>query len=223
MPSDTPPIRVLIVAAYASARAGLHALLGAAEEESELVVLSEVASADALARALPGSRPDVVLFQNEGESDIARVRDVLQGGEAGLVVLGGDTIAPLVGAPLAGWAVLRRDADAPEIVAAIRAVAAGLIVLDPLAAPDLLRAGRAPWAPAIRAAAGAPPGESLTTREREVLQLMAQGLPNKIIATRLGISLHTAKFHVASILAKLGASSRTEAVTLGARRGDVVF
>ena len=63
----------------------------------------------------------------------------------------------------------------------------------------------------------------LSAREREVLQLMAQGLPNKIIAARLSISLHTVKFHVASILAKLGAGSRTEAVTLGARRGYVIL
>ena len=65
------------------------------------------------------------------------------------------------------------------------------------------------------------PDETLTTREREVLALMARGLPNKQIAARLSISLHTVKFHVASVLAKLGASSRTEAVTLGARRGAV--
>ena len=68
-----------------------------------------------------------------------------------------------------------------------------------------------------------PAGETLTVRETEVLQLVAQGLPNKIIASRLGISLHTVKFHVAAILAKLNASSRTEAVTLGARRGYVVL
>jgi DNA-binding CsgD family transcriptional regulator len=57
----------------------------------------------------------------------------------------------------------------------------------------------------------------------EVLQLMAHGLPNKRIAARLGISLHTAKFHVAQILAKLDAGSRTEAVTRGARRGYVTL
>jgi DNA-binding NarL/FixJ family response regulator len=59
----------------------------------------------------------------------------------------------------------------------------------------------------------------LTSREMDVLQLLAQGLPNKIIANRLHISEHTAKFHVSSIMTKLGAASRTEAVTLAARRG----
>ncbi|MBW3634805.1 MAG: response regulator transcription factor, partial [Chloroflexi bacterium] len=62
-------------------------------------------------------------------------------------------------------------------------------------------------------------GETLTTREREVLQLVAEGLPNKAIARELSISEHTAKFHVGSLLGKLGAASRTEAVTLATRRG----
>lgn len=70
---------------------------------------------------------------------------------------------------------------------------------------------------------GTSPAETLTAREREVLQLMAQGMPNKQIAGRLNISPHTAKFHVASILAKLGAVSRAEAVTRGARRGDLLL
>jgi DNA-binding CsgD family transcriptional regulator len=65
--------------------------------------------------------------------------------------------------------------------------------------------------------------DTLTVREREVLQLMAEGLPNKLIAARLSISQHTVKFHVASILAKLGAASRTEAVALGARLGYLVL
>ena len=65
--------------------------------------------------------------------------------------------------------------------------------------------------------------EPLTARELQVLQLVAQGLPNKGIARRLGISENTAKFHVASLCGKLGASSRTEAVTLAARRGLILL
>ena len=64
-----------------------------------------------------------------------------------------------------------------------------------------------------------PGGETLTPREREVLELVAEGLPNKTIARELGISEHTAKFHVGSLLAKLQAGSRTEAVTTATRRG----
>jgi two-component system, NarL family, response regulator YdfI len=65
--------------------------------------------------------------------------------------------------------------------------------------------------------------EPLTRREREVLQMLAAGLANKEIATRLNISDHTVKFHVASILGKLGATTRTEAVTDGIRRGLVLL
>jgi DNA-binding NarL/FixJ family response regulator len=101
-----------------------------------------------------------------------------------------------------GWAVVPRDAAAAELRAAVAAAAHGLA-----AVPAGLTARQA----------GEP--EPLTAREREVLELLGQGLSNRGIAGRLGVSEHTAKFHVASVLAKLGASSRTEAVSLGLRRG----
>src|SRR5205823_1424367 len=121
---------------------------------------------------------------------------------------------------LPGWAFVLREAESEEIEAAVRAVAAGLIVLDRSLASLLTVA---PPAARVVDSTDALPGETLTAREREVLDLMARGLANKNIAARLNISLHTVKFHVASILAKLGASSRTEAVTIGARRGYVVL
>jgi DNA-binding NarL/FixJ family response regulator len=68
-----------------------------------------------------------------------------------------------------------------------------------------------------------PAAEPLTPREREVLELLAEGLPNKAIAAELGISDQTVKFHVASISAKLGAANRTEAVRLALRRGLVTL
>jgi DNA-binding NarL/FixJ family response regulator len=67
------------------------------------------------------------------------------------------------------------------------------------------------------------PNEALTAREREVLELLSRGLPNKLIARRLQISEHTVKFHVSSIYAKLGASSRTDAVSRGVRRGFITL
>src|SRR5919204_553800 len=117
-----------------------------------------------------------------------------------------------------GWGYLPREASGEQLVATVRAVASGLVVVDPALAGDL-------FAPAALAVNGSVdgPGEDLTAREREVLQLVAEGLANKTIASRLGISEHTVKFHVAAILAKLGAGSRTEAVHLGARRGLVVL
>jgi DNA-binding NarL/FixJ family response regulator len=111
-------------------------------------------------------------------------------------------------------AALPRDADGESLAAAIRAVVQGLVVLDDSFAAALLRD-----APA------APPDlvESLTPREAEVLQLLTQGLPNKAIAQRLGISDHTVKFHVNAILGKLGVQSRGEAIVQAVRLGLVAL
>lgn len=110
-------------------------------------------------------------------------------------------------------AVLGREASGEELRAALGAATAGLIALH----PDVFRAG-------IRAS-GADAGEdrALTPRERELLEMLAEGLSNRTIAHRLGISTNTVKFHVASILGKLGVGSRTEAVTLGVRRGLIAL
>jgi DNA-binding NarL/FixJ family response regulator len=97
--------------------------------------------------------------------------------------------------------VLSRDASLEEIESAIQAVNAGLIVLE------------SPPSPAESLT------EPLSDREREVLDLIAEGLSNKLIAHRLSISEHTVKTHVAAILAKFGAGSRTEAVSQAIRRG----
>lgn len=211
-------IRILIVAAYASVRAGLHVLLAEAED---ITIVGEASGSAELERLLPEARPDVVLA-DDNAADSARLLDVQADGEIGLVVLGDSRTdyRRLADGSLPGWAYLRKEADGAEMIAAARAVAAGLIVLDRslaplLAEPPLIQIGQE--------TEEVLPGEALTAREREVLQLMAQGLPNKVIAARLNISLHTVKFHVASILAKLGATSRTEAVTLGARRGHILL
>ncbi len=124
------------------------------------------------------------------------------------------------------FGALPRDATRDELIAALTAVGNGLVALDRRLADSLLSAReratlavpeRLPNVSGIPGVANA--GETLTARELEVLQLLAQGLPNKLIAARLHITEHTAKFHVSSILLKLGAASRTEAVTLAARRG----
>jgi DNA-binding NarL/FixJ family response regulator len=122
----------------------------------------------------------------------------------------------LARAGLRGWACLARDIDADQLDLAVRSADAGLVLLDlPIAATSLSM-------PASLATP-APLTEPLTAREMQVLQLVAQGLPNKGIARRLGISENTAKFHVASLCGKLGASSRTEAVTIAARRGLILL
>jgi two-component system nitrate/nitrite response regulator NarL len=134
------------------------------------------------------------------------------------VVLSDDPGQPaqLARAGLRGWACLARDVDADQLDLAVRSAEAGLVLLDlPLAATSLSM----PAALATRV----PLAEPLTARELQVLQLVAEGLPNKGIARRLGISENTAKFHVASLCGKLGASSRTEAVTIAARAGLILL
>jgi two-component system nitrate/nitrite response regulator NarL len=108
--------------------------------------------------------------------------------------------------------VLSRDVEASRLSAALRAAVLGLVVVEEAFASSLAR-------PRPRAELSEP----LTPREREVLDLLVEGLSNKGIAARLGISEHTAKFHVNAILGKLGAQSRSEAIVQGARLGLVVL
>jgi DNA-binding NarL/FixJ family response regulator len=112
--------------------------------------------------------------------------------------------------------VLPRDATAAEIIAAVQAAAAGLIVLGSEDMDALLPAE--PEQPTTSV-----PGEPLTSREMQVLGMLAEGMGNKDIASRLKISEHTVKFHVSSILGKLGANTRGEAVARGMREGLVVI
>jgi DNA-binding NarL/FixJ family response regulator len=101
--------------------------------------------------------------------------------------------------------LLQSTASAEQIVQAIKSIASGLSIFDSVLAP--------------KPSEDESPAEQLTVREGEVLRLLADGLGNKDIAAKLGISEHTIKFHIRSILGKLGATSRTEAVTRGLRTG----
>jgi len=108
------------------------------------------------------------------------------------------------------YGLLLRQASIDKLMAALRAVLDGLIIFDPA-----LRAVLAAPAPPIRMDVQ----EAPTPREREVLHLLAQGLPNKLIARQLGITDHTVKYHVNAIMNKLGAQSRTDAVVRATRAG----
>ena len=112
-------------------------------------------------------------------------------------------------------ATLPPDAAPAELAAALAAVAQGLAVVPPGLLAGLLGA--------TREAPAAPVEAGLTRREREVLDLLAAGASNKVIARRLGLSFHTAKAHVAAVLQKLGAGSRADAVARGARAGLVLL
>jgi len=114
-------------------------------------------------------------------------------------------------------AIIPRDVAAEQLRSALEAAAAGLLVVHPSELNAVLPATVGSSAPVDELL------EPLTRREREVLQMLATGLANKEIAARLAISDHTVKFHVASILGKLGVSTRTEAVSVGIRRGLVLL
>jgi len=208
-------LRVFVVSPLPAVRAGLRALIEAGGDARVVGEAERLDTAAGLAFDLP---LDVVVV----DSPDPRALALFAGEEPapGLVLLGpleGDAQLP---ARLAGraWAYLPREAGGEQVAAAVRAVAQGLLAIEPALGAHLL--GRAePVAPLETSEAG----EELTAREREVLQLVALGLPNKAIARRLGISEHTVKFHVAAILTRLGAGSRTEAVHLAARRGLVAL
>jgi DNA-binding NarL/FixJ family response regulator len=211
-------VRVLIIGRQPIARAGLRGLLG--ELGDALVVGVSASFEDAVALAAE-VRPDVVLAAwDQGDVDAVVALAETLGSQGAPLVLFGDAPPPpdLTLALRNGVrGFLLADASAEDVGAALRVVARGFLVLPPvlgralpvmtpLVAPDL-------------GAADLGGEQPLTDREREVLQLLALGLPNKSIARQLNVSEHTIKFHVGSILAKLDAGSRTEAVTRAARRG----
>ena len=117
-------------------------------------------------------------------------------------------------------AVLPSGANPRELLAAIEAVAAGLVALPADLAAEVMR----PHARPVSDRRGQTTASvGLSPRETEILALLAEGMPNKIVATRLRISEHTVKTHVASILEKLGAETRAEAVAIGARLGLILL
>ena len=209
-------IRVLVAASQDVVRAGLEALVAS---DPALGVVGRSRGGAALAEDIADAAPDVVLLEigwQRGEMDWAALpHDELTHIPA-LVVLSDDAQGAWVGPALRAGvhAVLPRDATASEILTAIQAASTGLVVLPAATLSALLATQPAP----TRASATAT-GQTLTAREVEVLRMLAEGLGNKMIARQLGISDHTVKFHVGSILTKLNAASRTEAVTIGARQG----
>ena len=127
-----------------------------------------------------------------------------------------DEAARLAGWPV--WGILPLDASAEEFSAVLHALAEGLWAGSPALVQALLERQRLPMPEQAEQVV-----DPLTGRERQVLQLTAQGLANKQIAVSLEISENTVKFHLSSLYAKLGVTSRTEAVRAGARRGWVVL
>ncbi|MBI4082911.1 MAG: response regulator transcription factor [Candidatus Lambdaproteobacteria bacterium] len=205
-------VRVLIVGDDALGRAGLAAVLAGRQG---LAVVAEHRREDDLAAALQAAAADVVVWDAGlgRPASLARLAPVAEGGLPVLALLAAAEDAPeALGAGARG--VLLREAGAARLAAGVRAVASGLVVLDEALLPFLGRAG---------GGAAASLAEPFTPRELEVLQLLPLGLTNRAIAARLGISEHTAKFHVNAILGKLGAQTRAEAVAQAARLGLIVL
>lgn len=210
--------RVLVAAASSVVRAGLQAIVNA---EPGFEVVGAESNLSALVDGTESSQPDVVLIALERGEDSAPALPLgARAGLPALVLLADDPESVEAAEALrhGARAVLPREAQAEEIVAAIEGVAAGLVVLHPDLASGLL-----PHLVPVMHPLRASEVETLTPREIEVLGMLAEGAGNKSIARRLGISEHTVKFHVGSILGKLGASSRTEAVTLGVRQGLILL
>ena len=204
-------IRVLLAEDHAVVRAGLAQLLARAGDVDVVGAAADGAQALALARA---HRPDVVLM------DLSM--PVLDGIEATRRILGAVPSARVVvltsladrtrilGALDAGaLGYLLKDAEPEELFRGIRAAARGDAPLDPRAARELLSAR----------AERARPLADLTERERDVLALVGAGLPNKIIAARLGISEKTVKAHLTSVFRGIGVSDRTQAALWAQRHG----
>ncbi len=212
-------IRVLIVAPYLTLRAGLKAVV---ESDPAFAVAAEAENVDAMVDQLESLAPDVILLDPGG--DVDGLLEGLEPLSSGRLLPPMVMIAPAIAAVAEALengirGFLLPDASADEIGAALRSALAGLTVLDGRAVASLLERRSLPGT------LPDPDGqyESLTPREHEVLQLIAQGLPNKTIALALGISEHTVKFHVGSILTKLEASSRAEALARAARVGLIVL
>ena len=215
-------IRVFIVASTPTLRAGLRAILTteglqivgeasvperfvADRGDIDVIVVADEELLEGLERAVGANRSAALVIlsnNNYRPSNNHRLVAIL------------NTLSPH------GWGVVPSDASAAQLQAAVVAAARGLITLPATLVEQVLGQRRGLEMVDIDAPA---PDEPLTVREREVLEELSRGLPNKLIARRLQISEHTVKFHVSSIYAKLGATSRTDAVSRGVRRGLITL
>jgi DNA-binding NarL/FixJ family response regulator len=195
-------IRVLVADDHPLLRAGIGELLAAAEGIE--VVAAAADGAEALALAL-SERPDVVLMDLEmpgmdGITATRRIRAELPQTQVVALTSFADR-ERILGALDAGAAgYLLKDAEPDELLRGIRAAAAGESPLAPRAATQV-----------IAARSSANPAPALSPREHEVLGLVAEGLPNKLIARRLGISEKTVKAHLTQVYAEIGVTDRTQA------------
>jgi DNA-binding NarL/FixJ family response regulator len=202
-------IRIAVVATSAVRRAGLESIVRSHAEFQLTGSFGAVASLVPFAR---NTELDVIVIDSDS------IRELLLEpiSEAAIVLLTEVSDARSVARLLriGVRAILSRESDPDNVLSAIYAVYDGLVLLSTVTAESLAAVyGEQPLEVEDEVS------EEITSRETDVLRMLAEGLVNKEIAARLGISEHTVKFHISSILDKLGASTRTEAVTIGIRRG----
>jgi DNA-binding NarL/FixJ family response regulator len=214
------PIRVLLVDDHAMVRRGMRDFL---ELHDDIEIVGEaVDGGDAIEQAA-SLRPDIVVMDLmmpgiDGIEATARIRADLPEVEVIALTSFVEEARVLAAIEAGAAGFLLKDAEADELAAAIRAAAAGEVHLDPAIAGIVARRMRAGHADT--AAGQHVDGiSSLTQRERDVLACVAQGLPNRAIADRLGITERTARTHVSNILAKLGLASRTQAALFAVQNG----
>ena len=201
------PTRAFVVAPTPVTRAGLRSMLANAEGTDVRVVGEASSPTDSSGL----SEADVVLLANEELLEEASFA-VAEDGTQALVLISEEdhAVSRLRAMQLRGWGVVPPDAPPEELAAAVAAAGQGLIVLPKAVTERLLHEP---------AASAEELSETLTAREREVLDLLGHGLSNKLIGRELHISEHTVKFHISSLYAKLGVNNRAEAVSRGARYG----
>ena len=206
-------IRILVADDHPMLREGLIAVLST---QQDLEVVGEAADGSEVVRLADSLKPDVILLDLEmpglsGVAALEKLRDADSTART-IIFTAYDTDERILGALRAGArGYLLKGAARAEIFDAIRTVHAGGSLLQPVVISKLLQT--------MSRGERREETEPLTPRETEVLALLSQGLQNKEISARLFISERTVKFHVSSLMHKLGADNRTETVTIAAQRG----
>ena len=211
-------IQVIIIAPGITARAGLRSLLS---EDPEISVIGEAADllqADSRLQEadvvvwLPGSSTDIgsLLEDPQKQSSIETKAILLIDDEPAM-------LEKLLRLPQKVWGFLSSEASQSELTAAVQALNEGLSVIHPQLINQISKTSN------NRNDGDGKNIEELTSREVEILELLALGLTNKQIALRLKISTHTVKFHVSTIFSKLGTTNRVETVNLGLKKGIIVL
>jgi DNA-binding NarL/FixJ family response regulator len=226
-------IRLLLVDDHPMTRGGIRFAL---ETQPDFAVVGEASDGAEALRLAEQLHPDIILLDlampgMNGVEATRRLRAAFPELHVLVFTAYGDDESVVEALRAGAVSYLLKDTRGEDLCRAVRLAYEGKLVLEPAIAAKLIRHVASPTSPASPAGVRAVPTPpvrpapiiqvELTEREHEVLQLIALGLPNKEIAARLVISERTAKFHVSSIMGKLGASNRTEAVSLAAQRNLV--